>query len=289
VASVSKTAGFVALYRALETVERRRRPLFRDPFAQVFLPPLMATLVSGARRSRHIHRWISRYADYRAPGARTAAIARTRFIDDVVRSCLKSGTSQVVVLGAGFDCRAHRLKELRAVKVFEVDREPTQEVKRAELERLGTKASHVHYVAMDLLQHTLAERLTAAGWDAHRGTLFVWEGVTNYLDEAAVAAVFSFVATSAPGSTVLFTYVHGGLLDGTVRFEGGDTILKNVRRLGEPWTFGLKPPQVGPYLSRFGLTLTQDLGADDFRFRYLEPSPDNRRGYSFYRVAVASR
>src|SRR5262245_42088196 len=124
---VSRTAQYVALYRALETVERTRPPLFDDPFATAFLPARLAFLARIARIP-FAHAWLSRYADRRAPGARTSAIARTRFIDDVVRA---RKPEQLVILGAGFDCRAHRLPELRRGLVFEVDRLETQAVKRA--------------------------------------------------------------------------------------------------------------------------------------------------------------
>ena len=70
---------------------------------------------------------------------------------------------------------------------------------------------------------------------------------------------------SANASTVVFTYIHRGLIDGTVAFEGGARMLENVRRLGEPWTFGLDPMDVAAYLGRFGLTLREDLGADEYR------------------------
>src|SRR4051812_3116830 len=104
----SRTAQFVALYRALETVERRRPPLFQDPFAPLFLSPGLRRAVRAARVPA-LHTLIDRYADGRAPGARTSAIGRTKIIDEVV---LGAGVDQLVVLGAGFDCRAHRLPDL---------------------------------------------------------------------------------------------------------------------------------------------------------------------------------
>jgi O-methyltransferase involved in polyketide biosynthesis len=91
---------------------------------------------------------------------------------------------------------------------------------------------------------------------------------------------------AAPGSTVVFTYVHAGLLDGSVRFAGGERIQRNVRELGEPWTFGLLPEAVAGFVARAGLTLVEDAGADDYRRRYLG---ETTRGYAFYRIAVASR
>jgi methyltransferase (TIGR00027 family) len=285
----SRTAQYVAFYRALETVERRRPAAFSDPFAEAFLAPSLRLAVRAAR-ARPIHTLVSRYADRRAPGARTNAIARTAFIDDVVRESVTRGVEQLVLLGAGFDCRAHRLPELRDVRVFEVDREATQAIKRARLARLprleGRSArDDVRYVGVDFLRDDVAERLGASGWERKTPTLFLWEGVTNYLTERAVEEVLSWIGSAGEGSTLVFTYIHAGLLDGSVPFDGGARMMRNVQKLGEPWRFGLAPERVAPFITRFGLTLREDLGADEYRRRCF--GAHESRGYAFYRIAVA--
>jgi methyltransferase (TIGR00027 family) len=285
--AASRTAQYVAAYRAIESLERH--PHFHDGFAVSFLSPELERLVRAARVSP-FRALVKRYADRRAPGARTSAIARTCYIDDALRSAVRAGTRQVVVLGAGFDCRAHRLPELRDSVVFEVDRAETQAVKRAALARAVSSArDDVRYVAVDFLRDPVSDRLVEAGWDSAAPTSFVWEGVTNYLTEPAVISVLAWIGRSAVGSTVAFTYVHRGLLDRTQRFEGGDKILANVQRLAEPWTFGLYPDDVAPFLARAGLDLVEDLGADDYRRRYLDGSARTLRGYAFYRLALAKR
>jgi methyltransferase (TIGR00027 family) len=284
---VSRTAAFVAFYRALETEVRTREPLFYDPFAIAFLPLPLALAVRAARVGR-LRRWIERYADYRAPGARSSAIARTRFIDDLVRRANADGSRQLVVLGAGFDCRAHRLDELAESRVFEVDRADTQQAKRARLAlvRESPPRSDIRYVAVDFLHDDLGKRLAAAGWSSEARSLFVWEGVSNYLSEPAVAEILSLMGRAARGSIIVFTYIHRGVLDGSVRFEGADKLLRNVQRLGEPWSFGLDPAEVPSFVRRFGLELEQDVGADDYRQRYQASWGSGLRGYAFYRIAA---
>jgi methyltransferase (TIGR00027 family) len=283
--AASRTAGFVALYRALESLERGRQPLFADPLAIEFLPPKYRALLVAARVPG-VHGLLSRYADHRAPGARTGAIARTRFIDDSVESAVSEGIRQLVLLGAGFDCRAHRLDALKDVIVYEVDRLETQALKRGGL-RAAAKAKEVRYVPLDFARDDTARALERAGHERGAPTMVVWEGVTNYLTERDVAAVLTWVGTMTAGSTIVFTYDHAGLLDGSVTFEGGEQILRNVRALGEPWTFGLRPEEVETFLSRFGLELVEQLGADDYRRRYLPTGSTGLSGYSFYRIAVA--
>jgi methyltransferase (TIGR00027 family) len=278
--AASRTAQYVALYRALETSEPRRPPLFRDPHAMSFLPRRLALLVR-ASRAPAVRGLVERYADRRAPGARTSAIARTAYIDDAVRAAVRAGIDQLVILGAGFDSRAHRMPELAGASVYEVDRAETQALKRAQLPEAG----RLRYVAVDFLRDDVGERLAAAGWSAARPSMFLWEGVTNYLTEAAVVRTLAWIGSTAPGGRVVFTYIHAGVLDGSVAFDGGQQLVENVRSLGEPWTFGLAPAAVAPFVARAGLVLREDIGADDYRKRYLGPVAVP--GYRFYRIAFA--
>ena len=276
---VSRTAAYVAMYRALETLEPK--PVIRDPYAIRFLPRELAMAVRASRVAP-VRKLLLRYADHRAPGARTSAIARTAAIDELVYQLVFSGLCrQVVLLGAGFDARAHRLPELAGVPVFEVDRRETQASKRAHV-----PASKVTYVEVDFLRDDAFAKLEAAGWKRDQASLIIWEGVTNYLTEAAVLRVLSEVGRCAAGTRIVFTYIHRGVLDGSHAFVGGEQIRANVAKLGEPWTFGLEPSAVGDFVARAGLVLRRDHGADEYRREWLgKTSP----GYAFYRLAVAER
>jgi methyltransferase (TIGR00027 family) len=231
---------------------------------------------------------IARYADRRAPGARTSAIARTRLIDDTVSEALREGKPQVVILGAGFDCRIYRLSGMSSVTAFEVDHPATVAAKRSRLSRLIARLPpNVHFVEIDFSRQGLAEVLHRAGFDSGRSTLFVREGVTNYLTAKAVDAVLRCVASCADGSRVVFTYVHGGALDGSGRFPDAFKIVNNVARLGEPWTFGLIPEELPSYLGDRGLRLDRDDGARHYRSTYFGKAAESMNGYDFYHVAVA--
>ena len=73
---------------------------------------------------------------------------RTRVIDDVLREFIASGGDQVLLLGAGYDCRAARFaNELRRARVFEVDHPATQAKKRVVLERRHAPSAPVTYLA----------------------------------------------------------------------------------------------------------------------------------------------
>ncbi len=281
----SRTAEYVALYRALESTERRRAPLFHDPLASSFLTG-GRSLALGVANMPGLRGLLERYADWRAPGARTSAIGRTRFIDDVVRAEVAAGTRQIVILGAGYDSRAHRLSELATVRVYEVDRADTQAEKQRRLELVEGKRKDIRYVAVDFERQHLPSELADAGWRSDQRSLFIWEGVTNYIDESAVGAVLDMVGHAARDTAIVFTYIHRGVIDGTTHFVGADKLVASVRRLGEPWRTGFVPDELPQFVAALGLQIEQDLGADDYRARYF--SSDTRTpGYAFYRIAVA--
>ena len=125
------------------------------------------------------------------------------------------------------------------------------------------------------------------GFDPVRHTLFLWEGVTNYLSAEAVDATFRFVRTSAPGSRILFTYVHRDVLAHPAAFSGTRLMVRTLRHVGESWTFGFDPAELPAYLQQRGLLLLADVGSVEYRARYLGQEGHHLHGYAFYRVAEA--
>jgi methyltransferase (TIGR00027 family) len=251
----SRTAQHNALFRALE--QRMPRPLFDDPWARRFLRGRYR-LAAGLPAA-----WLARAIDARWPGPRAAVCVRTRYLDEAVVEAVARGLDQLVILGAGLDSRAYRLPGIEGVRVFEVDHPSTQAMKR---ERLGRAPPHVTYVALDFVHDALEEGLRHAGLQSGVRTLFLWEGVTNYLDEPSVDATLRFVARA--GTTLLFTYVDEAILDDPARFEGARESIATVRKLGEPFTFGFDPRALASYLERRGIELLEDLPLSELAERY---------------------
>jgi methyltransferase (TIGR00027 family) len=283
----SFTAETVALMRALETHRGPGRRLFSDPHAEPFTRGRLRVL---ARCSRvpgigGVAAWA--YDCVAGPGPRPSAVARTRFIDDVVTG-RAPGVDQLVLLGAGFDTRAHRLPALAGVTTFEVDHPATQARKIAIVAGEGLDARGVVYVPVDFERDRLDDALVASGFDPARPAVFVWEGVTNYLTATAVDATLATLRElAAPGSTLVVTYVHSGVLDGTATFREAGRWVHNVERAGEPWTFGLDPGEVPAFLRARGFDLVVDVStrqADRGRFAALGR---RERGSELYHVVVA--
>jgi len=283
----SRTAEYMAFFRALESLRPANQRLFIDPFAPHFLRPSLRRVL-WLSKVPFLAKLVSWYADRRLPRARTSAIARTRLIDDALCEALRAGLSQVVILGAGFDCRAYRLSQVHSATVFEVDHPATLSAKLACLRgALPAIPANVRFVELDFHHQTLPESLTRAGFECSRPAVFLWEGVTNYLTAEAVDSVLRYVAGCHPGTKLIFTYIDSGVLDSSIHFEGAVRVLRDVVELGEPWTFGLPPHHAAGFLCERGLSLDRDLSAREYRSLCFGSLAQQMKGYEFYHVALA--
>lgn len=189
------TALAVAAGRAVET--SRADPLVVDPFA--------SALVVAARSHLDLPTvWPTNPAEA-PPLQRPLLLAsiyigmRTRFIDDFLQS--GSPTTQTVVLGAGLDTRAFRLRWPSGARVIEIDSANVLEFKAHVLGRLAAEPGCELVSLPADLSVPWREPLIAAGFDPAQPTTWVLEGLLPYLDSAAQQAVLAEVAVlSAPGS-----------------------------------------------------------------------------------------
>jgi methyltransferase (TIGR00027 family) len=199
---------------------------------------------------------------------------RTRVLDDVLRAFARAGGGQVVLLGAGYDCRALRLGGALGGRVtfFEVDHPATQGHKRRVLAGLDGGGADgggapVRYLPWDFEARpleALPAELAAHGHDRGAPTLTILEGVTMYLTAQAVEATVAAVrAYSGPGSELAVSYFDRPLVErpGSAR-QGGWLVALMVSRVGEPFRFGWSPTELPPWLAArgFGLRWDHDLG-----------------------------
>lgn len=195
---------------------------------------------------------------------------RTRFIDEDVEAFAASGGRQLVLLGAGFDCRAWRLRALAGATVFEVDHPATQAKKRALMDREPPSA-RVVFVPWDFEREPLDRlraRLGLDGHDARAATMTISEGVLPYLTDEAIEATFAAVAHySAPGSLFTFTYFDRALL--TERATDARGVRLAVRLMGEPFRHGFDPAALPSWLEQRGFTLARDETASALAARML--------------------
>jgi methyltransferase (TIGR00027 family) len=276
----------MALFRAIESSRPAESRSFSDPYAALFLNGWRKWIYKFAQFDAGRDR-IERLLDRNSPGARAAGIARTQWIDVEVTRALEEST-QLVLLGAGFDTRAYRLPAARRVKTFELDRPETSQAKQAILRmKMGSLPKQVEFVAIDFKKQSVTDALRNTGFDSSRPACFVWEGVTNYLTAEAVDDVLRQISRAAADSVLLFTYIDRRVLDQPGEFLGAPKLLSRLRSYGEPWTFGLDPEEIGEYLSATNLRMLQDVGVAEV-WQRAGRAAGEVRGYEFYRIASAS-
>ena len=127
---------------------------------------------------------------------------RTRVVDAEVARAIGRGTTQVVLLGAGYDGRALRFGA-GSVRWFEVDLPATQADKRRRLDALGVRHAAVSYLPLDLATGDLDAALDAAGHDRGAPSLFVCEGLLASLTLGAAASLCETLRARAPDGSVL--------------------------------------------------------------------------------------
>lgn len=271
--------------RVVELYTPEEKRLFDDPLSLRLLPPVWQVLFRFLYLPGLRHLLLS-VRERRMPGTLGAILCRTRYLDDVLRRSLEQGLEQLVILGAGFDTRAYRIAGVDRIQVFELDLPGSVKLKQIRLEKvLGAVPGHVTFAGIDFDRQALGDVLQSAGFKQGRKTLFLWEGVTQYLTAGAVKETLEFV--SAVGSAVAFTYVPQGIIDGSTRPDWFEALLSFARRAGSPFIFGLDPLKLESYLADLGLTLIGDIGAVEYRERYLVPLGRELNVFDAERVAFA--
>ena len=195
------------------------------------------------------------------PGPRPSTVMtfishRTHFFDNAVAAAAAADSRirQFVVLGAGWDTRSYGSlpdgADLRApagrdsgeaLRCFEVDEPPTQAAKVEALRAASVDSGHVVFAPTDFNQQSWLASLKEHGFDPDLPTFILWEGVSMYLDDAAVDKTLGEVAGLAPGSRIAFDFLSRELVLCRKPFVVLGNYTKYAMRAfyGESWLFGI--------------------------------------------------
>ncbi len=268
----SSTAYGAAFLRAAENLLPEDKRLFEDPYSEKILPPLYKFFVILMHPPK-IWNFLIKIREKSTPGVIGGLICRTRYIDDVLNNAIKEGVGTVVNLGAGMDARAFRIPGIENIQYFELDFPELQKVKRAYLDKkIGELPSNVSLVPIDFNSQELGEELERAGYTLSSKTLFIWEGVTQYISKEAIDNTMKYVAQASTGSKIVFTYVLESFIDGSHIPDGLNSLYKFTLKKKKPlWYCGFDPAEMHEYLSEYSLSLIEDVGHEEYRERYIEP------------------
>lgn len=212
--SVGATALGVAAARAAET--ESEHPLFRDPFARMFLNAVGTGIWSLFDSSALPGELTDADPDL---AARMHALddlfaCRTAFIDEFFRAAADVGVRQFVILAAGLDSRAWRLPWPAGTRVYELDLPTVLEFKSSTLRAHGAQPTSERVEVPIDLREDWPNALRQAGFDTRIPTAWSAEGLLRYLPARAQDLLLERIhALSGAGSRIAVNAPTRDVLD----------------------------------------------------------------------------
>lgn len=268
-AKPSETATFAALRRALAYQEYGNQQFGPDHLATIFLPPHFRFFLKFKKIRENTKAKLNGFL----PGLTEMMIARTAYFDQLFRQALANQTPQIVLLGAGYDTRAYRFADQNTgTKVIELDIAPTQNWKIKSLQKAKIDIpENVTLAPINFNTDPLADALHKAGYDPAAKTLFLWEGVSYYLQADSVDTTLSFVREHAhPESLIVFDYVVP-LTDENREAYGVAAFYKTMQKEhgDEALVFAIGDGQIETFLHERGLQLIEHLDNQQIEQKFL--------------------
>ena len=204
------------------------------------------------------------------PGLWGGLMCRKRYFDEKLVAASRD-IDAIVNLGAGFDTRVYRLHGISGKPIWELDQPANIEAKRERLqEALHSIRGNIRLVSIDFDREEIAAVLEDHQFSFDAQTFFIWEGVSQYLTEAAVASMFQFFARAAAGSRLAFTYVRRDFLEGKNLYGWEKAYQRFVQ--SRIWLFGLDPEAWPDLLIKYGWRMMEDVGYDQLAEQYVKPT-----------------
>ena len=284
-----QTSVGVSWLKAAAMLYPKEKRLFEDPYSEKLLTTFYKFLIV-LMRSPKIFDFFMKSREKSTPGLMGWLFCRFRYIDDVLKdSIAKKEIETVVNLGAGMDYRAYYIPDIESIHYFEVDHTSVIEKKIAKMKKvLGKLPNHVIFVPIDFEKQSLDAALKKAGYNLKSKTLFIWEGVTQYISKEANDSTLQYVAQVAPGSKIVFTYILKSFIEGKNIHDGIKVMYKYMRKKNNPlWIFGLDPTDTGDYLLKYSLSLIEDIGSEEMNERYMKLVDLDLSIFEIERLALA--
>jgi methyltransferase (TIGR00027 family) len=262
----SETAMATATMRALAAHDEREEIRGPDYLAEMFLTEDRKRPLADPT----VRQWVMK--NKITPGAYEFMIARTAFFDHVVEHALRENVPQIVFLGAGYDTRPYRFKDLaQDTRIFELDTQPTQQRKKELLHQARIPIpEQLAFVPINFNTDNLKDVLFRAGFSRDQRALFVWEGITYYLSAQIVDDTLRFVRSNSPtGSSICFDYASLSL---EALNEDGAKKLRQLMESdypAEPTKFGIPQGKLDTFLSERGYEVIEHLTPSDMERKYL--------------------
>jgi len=267
----SRTAWGPIVQVAFEQYVPHPQRIIQDGLAYHFLPPSMKLYVSVGR-SDTVRNQLFAIVERRVPGIRGGILCRKRYIHEKLLDRMHRGLQTLVILGAGMDTLAYRIPDVSTLQVYEVDLPEIIERKKAVLIRLfGKVPDQIRLVSVDFNRQEVGEVIQEAGYTYESRSIFIWEGVTQYISESAIGKIFGFIQKACLGSWLVFTYIRKDFIEGQKMYDL-EVLYRLTRQQKEFWQFGMNPGEVSDFLETYGWRELDQAGSAEYQQRYFQPS-----------------
>lgn len=266
----SDTALFNAMRRTIACKEYKNSRFGADYLAEYFLPPNYRFLLKIKSIRTNTKEKLASFF----PGVNEYIIARTAYFDNLFQAALNDGIPQIVLLGAGYDSRAYRFAKLiQDTQIYELDIAPTQERKKECLRKAKIAIPpQMSFVPIDFNRESLKDVLGKTGWQGGHKTLFLWEGVSYYLDPESVGVTLDFFSHSAhPDSQLAFDYMISITEENMADYYGAKEMLQSMKEQHpeEGLTFSVDEGKIETFLEGRNLRMLQHLDPEEMESKFL--------------------
>jgi methyltransferase (TIGR00027 family) len=276
---VCQTMVRTAMRRAAHQLLDRPR-IFEDPVAVGIVPEASRDAILGTAED---------HASSLPTLTRSLFAFRSRFTEDRLAEAVARGVRQYVIVGAGLDTFPWRQPEFaEPLRIFYVDHPATLAWSTARFRERGLEAPpNLSFVAANLENLELPERLYASGFEQNVLTFCSVLGVVQYISQGAIDALFSFAALLPAHSEIVLSFVPpDDELEGEDRAAATHSVTL-TQAMGEPWITRLRAAAIFDQLTRLGFGEVFHLTPKRAQTRYFAGRRDGLRAPHFEQLIAA--
>lgn len=213
-------------------------------------------------------------------------LARAKFCEESLKTAVRAGTEQYVILGSGLDTFALR-NENSAICIFEIDKKTTLEDKRNRLSRANLEIpGNTRLVAADLSKDRMKTVLEENGFDSGKKTFFSCLGLLYYLSVNEISALFEEISSfAADGSTVVFDFADNHLFSSDV--PRVKMMVEMARQSGEPMKSCFGYGELELLLEKHHFLIYEFLNEEEIQKRYFANRDDGLTAFPHIHYALA--
>ena len=267
-AAAKTSADPISIVAMEQSFPKDQRIVVDDLALQIL--PLSVRIVTRVMEIGFIRDWLINYTEKITPGIWGGILCRKRYINDKLND-MSDQIDGVVNLGAGLDTRVYKLNLISKLPIWELDQDVIINSKQTRLTKIfGSFPENVHTIGIDFDHEDVGKVLEKDGYSIDKKIFFIWEAVTQYLEEKSVRIIFDFLSHANNSSKIVFTYIRKDFLDGNNMY-GMEEIYKRFVETGT-WKFGMDPESWPQFLEEYGWRIVEDVGGEDLEVRYVKPT-----------------